>query len=107
VKKNKLPVICSWALLICFIAGQYMVYAHQHQFIKGAVKSVYTSQKQQQIIKERCYLCDAMHHQAAIIDDLFHFAPQVIEIHFYKTCDYDFVSMGLVLAAGRAPPVLS
>jgi hypothetical protein len=108
VKKIKLHIIYSWLLLICFTAGQYMVYAHQHQFTKGTIKTAYvTNDPHQQIVKEKCNMCDAMHHQAAIIDNPFHFEPQVATIHFFKASDYNFVSIALVLAAGRAPPAIS
>ena len=87
-----------------------MVYTHQHLFIKGIIKiSHITSDhhQSQQIVKEKCCMCDAMHHQAAIISDTFYFSPQVAVLHFFKACHYNFVSIGLVLAAGRAPPVFS
>jgi len=92
------------------MAGQYMVYTHQDLFIKGATKTSYNTSdhhQPQQTVKEKCYMCDAMHHQAAIINETFHFSPQVAVLHFFKVCHYNFVSIGLVLAAGRAPPVLS
>ena len=110
MKKNKLHIIYSWLLLICFIAGQYMVYTHQHLFIKGIAKTANSAvhdHQQHQTVKEKCYMCDVMHHQAAVIDSPSYFSPQVIALHFFKAPVYSFVSMGLVLAAGRAPPVLS
>lgn len=108
VKKNKLHIIYSWLLLICFTAGQYVVYTHQHLFIKGITKTSYTANDHhQQTVKEKCYLCDAMHHQVAIIDNPFHFDAQIAVPYFFKACNYSFVSIGLILAAGRAPPVLS
>jgi hypothetical protein len=108
VKKNKLHIIYSWLLLVCFIAGQYVVYTHQHLFIKGITKASYSvNDSHQQTVKEKCYLCDAMHHQAAIIDNYFHFDAQIAVPHFFKACNYSFISIGLILAAGRAPPVLS
>lgn len=108
MKKNKLHIIYSWLLFICFTAGQYIVYTHQHLFVKSITKASYTTtDHQQQIVKEKCYLCDVMHHQAAVVNALSYFDPQVAVMHFYKACDYNFVSISLVLAAGRAPPVLS
>jgi hypothetical protein len=115
VKKN-LHIVYSWLLLICFIAGQYMVYTHQHLLIKGVSdKTTCTNTKDyspakdhsQQTVKEKCYMCDAMYHQAAIINTPFHFSPQVAAFHFFMPVTYNFVNLGLVLAAGRAPPVLS
>lgn len=108
MKRKKLNIVYSWLLLICFIAGQYMVYTHQHLFTKVIVKTSCKSQEHlPQTVKETCYMCDAMHHQAAVIDAPFHFTPQVAVMHFFKPCNYNFVSIGLVLAAGRAPPALS
>ncbi|MDN3550973.1 hypothetical protein [Mucilaginibacter aquaedulcis] len=110
MKRSKLYITYSWLLLICFIAGQYMVYSHQHLLAKGVIKTSYISNdhhQPQQTVKEKCCMCDAMHHQAAIIGDAFHFSPQVAVLHIFKACHYNFVSIGLILAAGRAPPVFS
>ena len=110
MKKNKLHIIYSWLLLICFIAGQYMVYTHQHLFIKGVSKTAVSAvhdHQQHQTIKEKCYMCDVMHHQAVVFDTLSYFSPQVVTIHLFKAPVYNFVNIGLVLAAGRAPPAFS
>jgi hypothetical protein len=108
VKKNKVNIIYSWLLLFCFIAGQYMVYTHQHHVLKGFSKSVSISNTHpQQTVKEKCDMCDAMHHNFAVIDNALYATHQTAVMHVFKACDYDFVSFSLVLAAGRAPPVLS
>jgi hypothetical protein len=107
--KKKLHIVYSWLLLIFFIAGQYMVYTHQHLLVKGVYKTTHINTKDhsQQTVKEKCYMCDAMHHQVAIVNTPFHFSPQVAEVYFFIPVTYNFVNIGLVLAAGRAPPVLS
>lgn len=108
MKKNKLNIIYSWLLLICFIAGQYMVYTHQHQLIKGISKTAsVTNNHPQQTMKEKCDMCDAMHHNFAVIDNPLYAIPQQAVMRVFKPCDYNFVSISLVLAAGRAPPVIS
>lgn len=109
MKKNKLNIIYSWLLLICFIAGQYMVYTHQHQLIKGISKtaSVTNNHPPQQTVKEKCDMCDAMHHNFAVIDNPIYAIPQQAVMRVFKPCDYNFVSISLVLASGRAPPVIS
>jgi hypothetical protein len=87
-----------------------MVYTHQHLYSKPLTKTAYTTGNHHlplQTVKETCNMCDVMHHQAAIINDSFHFSPQVAVLHFFKACHYNFVSIALVLAAGRAPPVVS
>ncbi|WP_184543650.1 hypothetical protein [Mucilaginibacter sp. FT3.2] len=108
MKKNKLNIIYSWLLLVCFVAGQYMVYSHQHQLVKGISKTASaTGTHPQQTLKEKCDMCDAMHHTFAVIDTPLYATPQLAVMHFFKPCNYDFVSISLVLAAGRAPPVIS
>ncbi len=109
MKKNKLNIIYSWLLLLCFVAGQYMVYSHQHHATKGISKTISLNgnNTSQQVLKEKCDLCDAMHHTFAVIDTPLYATPQLVVTHIFKACDYDFVSMSLVLAAGRAPPVIS
>ena len=108
VKKNKVNIIYSWLLLICFIAGQYMVYTHQHHLLKGISKSASVSNTHpQQTVKEKCDMCDAMHHNFAVIGHALYATPQPVVLHVFKACNYDFVSFSLVLAAGRAPPALS
>jgi hypothetical protein len=108
VKKNKLNIIYSWLLLICFIAGQYMVYTHQHQVNKGISKTIaLTNTHPEQTVKEKCDMCDAMHHNFAVLDNPLFAIHQTAVPHVYKTCEYSFISFSLVLAAGRAPPVIS
>ncbi|MDN3581765.1 hypothetical protein [Mucilaginibacter flavus] len=109
MKKNKRNIIYSWLLLFCFVAGQYMVYSHQHHVAKGISKtaSLTNNNHPQQILKEKCDMCDVMHHTFAVIDTPLYATPQLAVTHVFKACDYDFVSMSLVLAAGRAPPVIS
>jgi hypothetical protein len=108
VKKNKVNIIYSWLLLICFIAGQYMVYTHQHHSLKGVLKTVSVkSPHSPQTIKEKCDMCDAMHHNFVLVDNALYPTHQPVAIHLFKACNYDFISYSLVLAAGRAPPALS
>jgi hypothetical protein len=108
VKKNKVNIIYSWLLLICFIAGQYMVYTHQHHLLKGISKSVSVSNTHpQQTVKEKCDMCDAMHHNFVLADSALYPTHQPVVIHVFKACNYNFISFSLVLAAGRAPPLLS
>lgn len=107
VKKNRLHIVFAWLLLVCFAAGQYMVYSHQHALIKGITKHSHTAVGQP-TVKEKCLLCDAMHHTDAVaVSNSSFFIPLVTSDHFFKTGDYNFVSLALILAAGRAPPVIA
>ena len=110
LKKNKFNILCAWALLICFAAGQYVVCMHQHNILKKSLTSFETGKNHPRpvsTIQEKCYLCDVMHHNAMTIDHQTYFSPAVVCAHVYKTGDYNFISIALVLAAGRAPPVVT
>ncbi|WP_143014103.1 hypothetical protein [Mucilaginibacter pineti] len=108
MKKNRLNILYSWLLLVCFIAGQSMVYTHQHLLVKGITKTAHVNYgHQHQTITEKCYMCDAMHHHNAVIDTPLYVVPQTAIGYVFKACHYNFVSISLVLAAGRAPPAIS
>jgi len=110
LKKNKFNIFCAWALLICFIAGQYMVYVHQHTIWQKST-SIHSTTKNQPkpvvAVQEKCYMCDAMHHAAITADQLVYFNPVIAVDRVYMVGDYDFVSIALMLSAGRAPPICS
>ena len=107
MKKNKYHIIYTWMLLLCFIAGQYMVYAHTHIVSTGTEKVVHQNPKTQpkQIITENCQLCDAMHHNPVVINSAVYFAPVIVNSYTYKAVEYNFVSISLILSAGRSPPM--
>ncbi|MGZ3754891.1 MAG: hypothetical protein ACXVAY_09850 [Mucilaginibacter sp.] len=110
MKKNKFNIFCAWMLLICFAAGQYIVCVHQHNVLKKSLTS-FESVKNHippvNTVQEKCYLCDVMHHNAMTIDHQTYFSPVVVCGHIYKAGYYNFISIALVLAAGRAPPVVA
>lgn len=109
LKNTKINMICAWALLFCFVAGQYMVSVHQHIVLTKSQTSYGNSKKvpnPQHTVQEKCYYCDAMHHNAMTIKHQTYFSPAVITGHVYKAGDYNFISIALILSAGRAPPVV-
>jgi hypothetical protein len=104
VKKNRLHIVFAWLLLVCFVAGQYMVYSHQHILIKGITK--HSHRGSGQTVKEKCLLCDAMHHtDAVVVSNNIFLISLVTSDHVFKPGDYNFISIALILSAGRAPPV--
>jgi hypothetical protein len=107
LKKNKYHIIRAWLLLLCFAAGQYMVYAHQHSVGTAPIKSVYHSPNSspKQTVAENCQLCDTMHHNAMAVYSQVFFAPVAFSSYTYKAVSYNFISIALVLSAGRAPPM--
>jgi hypothetical protein len=80
-----------------------MVFAHTH-----LVKTAYSTSKTsptQQTITEKCQLCDAMHHNTMVITHHHYFTPAIAADHFYKQGQYNFISIALILSAGRSPPL--
>jgi hypothetical protein len=105
LKRSKYHIICSWILLTCFVAGQFMVYAHQHNGAKGISKTYGISKNiPEQTIKEKCYLCDAMHHNVMVTATQVYFNAITVARHVFKNVEYSFTSIQLILSSGRAPP---
>ncbi|HTK18649.1 MAG TPA: hypothetical protein VL442_04030 [Mucilaginibacter sp.] len=101
MRRAKLHIIYTWIVLFCFAAGQMMVYTHQH-WVK--YKTHQTAQNQT-TVSEKCQICDAMHHTSMTLPDNHYFIPTVSSDHVYKQGKYDFISISLILSAGRSPPV--
>jgi hypothetical protein len=79
------------------------VFAHQH--LNNAVTfNAHKTTQNQQTVTEKCQLCDAMHHNSMTIYNAHYFSPVVSSDYFYTHIKYDFVSIGLILSAGRSPP---
>lgn len=101
MKKGKRHIFYAFTLLICFAAGQWAIYGHQHKTFPGLTKAPAHGQ----VLTEKCQLCDAMHHNSMVQHTTAVFTPVVVTTHFYKQGDYDFVSIALILSAGRSPPL--
>ncbi|OOQ61276.1 hypothetical protein [Mucilaginibacter pedocola] len=111
MKKNIYHIVCAWALLLSFVTGQYMVYAHQHNQVKNIHASVKNHDCQKAahtIVKEKCEVCDSMHHAAMDVTGEVAYMHTLVttEAHFISPV-YNFTSIALILAAGRAPPLAS
>lgn len=106
LKKSKLNIAFARILLICFIAGQAMVYAHQHNYVNYTGKIYNTSKSiPQQTVTEKCSLCDVMLHNAMVASVHVYFAPVAVTGHVYNKFEYSFTSIQLILSCGRAPPL--
>ena len=106
LKRSNCHIICAWILLICFIAGQYVVFTHQH---KTATKTFRISQvaktSAKQTVSEKCQLCDAMHHNSMVLNNSVYFNTTAVAEHVFQSIEYSFTSIQLILSSGRAPPV--
>ena len=89
--------------------GQYMVYAHQHNITKTThVAGCHDDHNSsQQTVKEKCELCDSMHHNSMEMASQANYIPATSVDYVYITFEYDFKSIALILSSGRAPPVVS
>lgn len=95
----------TWILLVCFIAGQLMVFAHQHPDPAGSAKFYNLSKTAgHQIVKEKCYMCDVMHHNAMMASYQVHLNPVPFIAHSFTVYEYKFSAVKLISAGGRAPP---
>jgi hypothetical protein len=101
LKKTKLNIIFAWTLLLFFAVGQYMVFAHQHKVGSDFSNSKTTTQ----VLKERCDVCDAMHHTHMLLTQHVYFTPVVAVLCHYQEKRSDVTLIQLVIAAGRAPPI--
>lgn len=109
MKKSTYHIICAWALLLCFITGQYMVYAHQHFINKGTYSATKRAVKNSSrtTVSEKCPICDSMHHVNMELTKQACFDTFTGTIFTFKTFQYDFTSIALILSSGRGPPVVS
>jgi hypothetical protein len=106
LKRRKYHIIFSRILLICFVAGQYMVYAHQHKVVKSIGHSSFIPKNiRQQTVSEKCYLCDVMHHNAMVTNVQVYLNPVTVAGHVFKNITYRFTSVRLIPSCGRAPPL--
>lgn len=82
-----------------------MVYAHQHPFTVSAKKIAGISKSApRQTVKEKCYLCDVMHHNVMLASYQVYLNPMAVVRHAYKSVEYNFTSIRLILSGNRAPP---
>jgi len=84
-----------------------MVYVHQHKLIKTGSTYAASQQKIKQTVSEKCQLCDAMHHTSMVVGSNVFFDHMAVADCFYKSPVYNFTSLALILAGGRAPPLVN
>jgi hypothetical protein len=103
LKKSKYHIVFARLLLLIFIAGQAIVYGHQHTDTFASVNGRHHAT--QQTVSERCQLCDAMHYNTMELAQAVYFQPVLVSRHLFTIKTYHFLSLSLILASGRAPPL--
>lgn len=90
------------------MAGQYMVYAHQHRLMHSEKQTFWAKKPQpRQTLAEKCQLCDAMHHNSIVTGGHLHFNSIPVSDCIYISPVYNFTSLALILSGGRAPPSIT
>jgi hypothetical protein len=104
LRKTKRIIVYSWLLLFFFIAGQSMVFAHQHykQETNLSLNKFHIP-----VLKENCAVCDVMHHNHMFISQQVYFTPAVVVMFNYQDKKSEVTYIQLILASGRAPPAVS
>jgi len=102
--KQRLPhLFLAWLLLVFFVAGQVVIYTHSHQ--SNRTPGTVQHSTSHQTLSEKCQLCDAMHHNAMVVNVSCNMPPAAVSRYHYKTVTYRFIRLSLILSTGRAPPV--
>ena len=83
-----------------------MVYAHQHKVINvNAVSHNIYKNFPQKTVSEKCYMCDVMHHNSMVAMSYTYLNAVIVAGHVFKSFEYNFTSIQLILSGGRAPPI--
>lgn len=78
-----------------------MVFAHTH-YKHGSI--TVTTKTSLPVLKEKCDICDVMHHTHMLLNQHVYFTPAVAVNFHYQVKQSDVILIQLVLASGRAPP---
>ena len=107
MKKQKNHIRLAWIILICFVAGQTVVFSHQHytHAVKLSASTVKVPQPVQ-TISETCNLCDMMHHTHMAIFNTAALNPVVTICETLYNNQHDYKGIALILSAGRSPPTV-
>jgi hypothetical protein len=107
MNKRKSRIRFAWVILICFIAGQTMVYSHQHFHYKAALSTSTVKNTQSgTTVTDSCSICDMMHHTHMVIFDNATINPPVTLCETIYNNQHDYKGIALILSAGRSPPTV-
>lgn len=81
-----------------------MVFAHQHY---RQETSLSLNKFHIPVLKENCAVCDVMHHTHMLLSQQVYVKPAIVLTFNYLDRKWDVTYIQLVLASGRAPPVIS
>jgi hypothetical protein len=106
LKKNRSYILGAWLLLVFFVGGQVILYAHQHRVNQFSGHIPVKHASSQQTVTEKCALCDALHLNTMVAGEHAVVVHLLVASHYdYQVVTYSFTSLSLILSTGRAPPV--
>ncbi|WP_299289930.1 hypothetical protein [uncultured Mucilaginibacter sp.] len=107
MNKRKASVILSWLLLLFFAAGQIIIYAHQHHTKSNTLIVHSHDTAGQQIVYEKCNLCDQMHHAPINLVQPLNYTYLVSPVvRLYIPACHHYKANTLIHADGLSPPAL-
>lgn len=105
MKSRLRHIAYAWVVLICFAAGQITAFSHQHTTSAKPAASVSAKNAiPTPTVKEKCYVCDAMHHTHMVIFSNHFPSVKVSVVDTRYTFVYHYQGIALILSAGRSPP---
>jgi hypothetical protein len=105
LNKQKAHHILSWLLLLFFVVGQTITFAHQHYSKYNASIFHDNTATKRQIVQEKCTFCDQMHHAPIYLVQPLHFAQLVVAAKsVYYPSQHRYQAKSLVHADGLSPP---
>ncbi|MEX8547308.1 MAG: hypothetical protein V5804_06875 [Mucilaginibacter sp.] len=105
MNKRIAPVILSWLLLLFFAAGQFIIYAHQHHAKPGTLTVHAHRAADQQVVYEKCNLCDQMHHAPInLVQPLYYSCLINPVVRLYIPVCHHYKANALIHADGLSPP---
>lgn len=107
MNNRKASKILSWLLLLFFVVGQIIIYAHQHHSKYNALIFHARHSSDKQIVQEKCFFCDQMHHaQIDCVQPLNYCSILNPVTWIYLNKLHHYVGSPLVHADGLSPPAL-
>lgn len=105
MNKRKAHILLSWLLLLFFVVGQFVIYAHQHHAKYNTLSFQKDSQHDQQVVHEKCNLCDQMHHAAMQVAQPLLYGIILNPVsRIYIPVQHHYKANALVHADGLSPP---
>ncbi|MVN20156.1 hypothetical protein [Mucilaginibacter arboris] len=108
MNKRKVHQILSRLLLLFFVVGQIIIYAHQHhsKYHTLIVGSPHSADKHT-VVQEKCTFCDQMHHAPINCVQKPDYCTVLTAIaRIYISKQYHYKGNSLIHADGLSPPVL-